>query len=728
MPEFRPKSQLNIGAAPQHRVDGLAGDIANLFGAVKTGVEKYVEIGETAAELEFNTQKQLANQKLVEINTRLAEAQATDDHVTIAALNNEVTTLTTDVTRKRKSFEYSQGAYDKYNNLAIDYGTSVSGSMFPQLQSAYAKAYTSAKTKEYENNLDMARVAKQPTTYESVKALTSGLKEAYIDPMDVFGRAAFNNMNVAIDDSGYASQFAAIHGLMKQTESGTTIFNEDALPSVVDYYFGSHAEYKMVKEGGVEKMDLVPKSSMTTTKDLKEISDFLKRLRVTYTSDDGEYKNPEYDSANNQYKKQVTAHLNGEISDEELLTSSYKKTMDELVKTNQVSKSQAYNYQVLNLDMKENLTNVTMARGVVEGAVKNDESLATLTSLLSQGDKHTATMYQGQVNRLVAISDESISSLSTKGEYDFKSFSTLVRLSELTPKKSSFVKKIDSHLNGKTVPSTLAEAKSVATYGEYYINNFPSVDLGNGLERFITSDYINGYTAIIDEVEAESKRAEMNPEETNALLKKRLIAYKPRGKSDKALIIEDNNALFKTIGTDELDYRFTNLGNLTRPDPTVISYLSMSYGQSFRGDDNKLDNGKLEDAVSIHGVRISTFLGDAVLAPKLYNSKGKAVNEDNYINAIEHTLRKAGKDIGYIDYDRIRIEVIHPSNSTDPNKSQVKIYIRELNGQKEIVSQVYDGDSLSRLMDGDLVKEKKSKESDKLKSAGYTSIMSRRGR
>ena len=254
MPEFRPKSQLNIGAAPQHRVDGLAGDIANLFGAVGKGIQTYDTIGENAAMLEYrslSTEVSTNMKRLQEASANLADDDL-EGHQTVYTQMEMERTKFAD---KLSTFKGHKAAYDAFANSSASGYASVDGAM-AQYSPKIVKATELRNVQDVENT-SMATGMMTPRnvfdSFQETLKVTMGAEKAKETSQDISFRDLYSNANDNKNSKTIPEERSTIVGSLGYAtrDSVLKFFNKEILTD------SELARLKIVKdENGVESFEI----------------------------------------------------------------------------------------------------------------------------------------------------------------------------------------------------------------------------------------------------------------------------------------------------------------------------------------------------------------------------------------------------------------------------------------------------------------------------------------
>lgn len=240
---FQLSQQVQVGGLPAPRVSALADDLSNLFGAVTKGAEKYAQVGEQAAKLEFQSKAVELQSQMTDIK-RAIEADPYNTEF-LREAGNTVEKLTADALAEGEKFKYSEMAYNAYNSLTTDYAASVRSAMLPMIDK---KLFEATQFNIKTNTLNVADTLGGSATADNIRVeidansvANTGLDvpSIFIKQNDGAFTADFNANPAFLVRSHYIDQTTGKIDMRKGDEG------------IVNAYFSSFA--KLNKDGVLEK-------------------------------------------------------------------------------------------------------------------------------------------------------------------------------------------------------------------------------------------------------------------------------------------------------------------------------------------------------------------------------------------------------------------------------------------------------------------------------------------
>lgn len=216
MAGFQLSQQVQVGGLPSPRVSDLANDLNSLFGSVAKATDKYVQVGEQAAQLDFADRSRAISERLTELDRLGVENEGNPDFW--KAYNQEVQTMTTDLVAQREAYRNSETAYNKYNELASNFAGAVSSKYLPRNDEYQLKAVNNQLLNSVDN--EISQIGTDVTT-DHFNVWDSTLQTVIKDP---------NKRKAYIDEKVFTSMFSGIDTKLQGIDPRiiqATITNED---------------------------------------------------------------------------------------------------------------------------------------------------------------------------------------------------------------------------------------------------------------------------------------------------------------------------------------------------------------------------------------------------------------------------------------------------------------------------------------------------------------------
>lgn len=222
---FQLSQQVQVGGIPQHRVSALADDLGNLFGAVTKGAEKYAQVGEQAAKLEFNSlyQDVLAKHDALKQEAMKLKDDDVEGHLWVAEQAKEIQSV---FSKKLPDFEYNEIAYNAFKDASAGALHQLQGYNLDFLKSSQ----TASKIRSY-NMVDESSKIGLKATKESFDTNVAQLaivadteQKGFEDAQKLlFGHA----WSAISNNANSVSKFDAVTELMDQNVGGVTFSSHE---------------------------------------------------------------------------------------------------------------------------------------------------------------------------------------------------------------------------------------------------------------------------------------------------------------------------------------------------------------------------------------------------------------------------------------------------------------------------------------------------------------------
>lgn len=253
MPEFLPKSQVQVSGIGTPRVSELANDLSSLFGTVTKGAETFAQVGEQAAKLEFNAlyQDAIAKQDALKLEAMKLKDDDVEGHVWIAEKAKEIQSV---FAQKLPDFAYNQIAYDTFKNASA----TALHQMSDYNQEFLKSSQNASKIRSY-NSVDEAfKIGLKATkevfdTNVAQLSIVAGTEQKGFDDAQkiLFGHA----WNTISNNANSISPFDTRMELMDQNVDGVTFSSHEKVAEFMNKRILQNSEtakVKVIKKDGVK--------------------------------------------------------------------------------------------------------------------------------------------------------------------------------------------------------------------------------------------------------------------------------------------------------------------------------------------------------------------------------------------------------------------------------------------------------------------------------------------
>ena len=629
--------QVQVGQAPQHRVQNLSDDLANLFGSVGKTAETYNRIGDTAAKIDAFDKINEARMTVSAIKQSVSENK--DDPEVYNQARSAIDDVTANLIADSTRYNNHQDAFDTYSKLVTDFSVGLKESYYPVIAEEQFSALQKSFDTKATNSSLLARKSNIPFTKDEVTSLSSDATFYRKDRTEYTHKAFATNYDILHGSyNADKAKWALDNKVLKTDKDGNLQIDRKALESVILRHFGSHIK--------IVNGDVQGDADYTLQEEVDKVQSIAGLIVSDLTKDGGEEgKHPDFDV---WLKVGNEAFLSSK--DASLLANNewVKKVLS--TPKNQLNKSQkeAKHEFSLNLQIKESDWN--KANNVVLNALNTSDtkSLSAFSTIGSQelgipkADIEVAARNIHNNNELSLLEAINGGNLSGVGQIA----SAQLKLDTMLNIESKTMKASKELVLGGGVPLSENQILSSIAIEKTRLTMFPNASKEDGTNKMLYNQ--EWLTTLATEVSGASERAKQlypnNPESRLNYVKAIFMKARSNGATEYGSLLSKNTTKLRNFDASNMNWYF-NLGSHVSVDKGLRDYVA--HNLSRQGvDTTGMDGEDVSEKVDAMTHRVSSFWGKAYSFPKVYNAKGKELDDEGYKKLIKHTLKTNNLPIG----------------------------------------------------------------------------------
>lgn len=615
----RSKHQLNVGGAPQHRVEDLGKDLMGLFGSVEQGVNTYVKIGEQAASIDARDKIINATNEITLLKQELVKYEEANDTQGILNVKEGISRIVTEVKSygDENSGEYAANipARNKYNAIVNEWGASTLSTWMPTLDQKWIGAYKSKKLEEVQLGLNAHLDANIPVNEEWIKSEVDELRAAGVN--DKFIDGVVNSMrthnlnNIVGEITNNPNQFVKyIAG-----ENGLLPIN-DGKKNILDAYFSG---FTINKNGNV----VTKEGIYATQENITAIEKTLGGLYATFTKDDSVY-NAEAQVWLDELGKRRSAVENLDSDFSDYVESKEMKNLINVYNEHPETLSKGQINQITKIQFEASATRSKLIDVQLKG-LNAIRSVAEFNKFIQGHNGVPAPIAQKWIAKQIKDVEDDITS-SVQGNVD----------ANIIAQKIENASKLYKVINKSEYPEVFKTANDIFN-GTKYVGNYAemkkqleifnqSVSIGIGVSNIAeqnklasSSQYI--YNRMVNAYDDAKAKGLTDKEAETKALSVMTKARIDKNQDETALVVNNVNIIDRT---DPKKFNsFFNLGDTVEFPFSTMQYIANDAarkGIRFRDNDDAIDfiNDQYER-------KSSTPFAPAIMYPKELESKINAM-------------------------------------------------------------------------------------------------------